>query len=312
MKRRRDRGAVLALVAIGLAAFVAFLVIAVDVGRLAHTANEVQSAADGAAAAGGTALLTGGGAAGAATQARAIANGNIVDGQPAGAMIQDVAAGIYDQTTGTFTVTASSPSAVRVRAQTTVGNIIAGALGSKTTTVARSSVGTFTGIRTATPTLPFVIGDCAFQAISSCFGTDTCMPKPTRAPSAATRTAWVMFGSSTASIAQYLPRACKGTLTPPQLTVGSTLRINQAVQTTVLNNLRACITPGRSEYLVPVANCTASNVSTRVTGFATIVIDSVTTSGANRGVAAHGAFRQVAGVPNGCAKCGTGFVQLVN
>src|SRR2546430_14991351 len=54
---KNERGQVFVAAAVSLAAFLALTVVAVDIGRLAHTATEVQAVADVAASAGATALL---------------------------------------------------------------------------------------------------------------------------------------------------------------------------------------------------------------------------------------------------------------
>src|SRR2546428_10392923 len=54
---KNERGQVFVAAAVSLAAFLALTVVAVDIGRLAHTATEVQTVADAAANAGATALL---------------------------------------------------------------------------------------------------------------------------------------------------------------------------------------------------------------------------------------------------------------
>src|SRR5262245_32982477 len=53
---RRERGIALVMVGVCLATFLALTVVAVDVGRLAMTANEAQNVADAAATAGARAL----------------------------------------------------------------------------------------------------------------------------------------------------------------------------------------------------------------------------------------------------------------
>ena len=57
MDRSKERGIALAVVAIALVAIFAMIVIAVDVGRFAHTASEVQAIADLAALSGAKSVL---------------------------------------------------------------------------------------------------------------------------------------------------------------------------------------------------------------------------------------------------------------
>src|SRR4030095_9049589 len=70
--RRKERGAVLAAFAISMDAFLAFLPVAIDLGRLGLTANEVQTVADAAATAGARALAEGGSSTVARSQAQSV------------------------------------------------------------------------------------------------------------------------------------------------------------------------------------------------------------------------------------------------
>ena len=72
-----ERGQSMALMGVGLTAFLFLAVIAVDVGRLAFTATEVQTVADTTAMAGAIALMNG---ADPTTAANTVAGGNKVDG----------------------------------------------------------------------------------------------------------------------------------------------------------------------------------------------------------------------------------------
>src|SRR5262245_3903698 len=110
-KRRRQRGVALALVAIFLAVILGITALGVDLGRLAHTANEVQTVADAAARGGAKSLLDNSGTAGfGITTAHLISSKNIVNGvaPPNGDVLVDE--GSYNPATGNFECcTSNSP-----------------------------------------------------------------------------------------------------------------------------------------------------------------------------------------------------------
>src|SRR5262249_34709136 len=83
--RRQQPGIPMAFLAVGLLAFLGLVVVAVDIGRIAHTANEVQTSADSAATAAAAALLAGQNGATATAQASAVVGVNKVDGTAGGA-----------------------------------------------------------------------------------------------------------------------------------------------------------------------------------------------------------------------------------
>ena len=69
-RRKNERGFALVMVAISATTLLGFLPLAIDLGRLAFTANEVQTVADVAATAGATYLMAGQDPATARAQAR--------------------------------------------------------------------------------------------------------------------------------------------------------------------------------------------------------------------------------------------------
>src|SRR5436305_4420812 len=100
---KNERGQVFVAAAVCLAAFLALSVVAVDIGRLAHTATEVQTAADVAANAGAMALLKNTlNQAGLdpIAEARFVAGQNRVDGNPA--VVTNVELLHFDFATGGF------------------------------------------------------------------------------------------------------------------------------------------------------------------------------------------------------------------
>jgi hypothetical protein len=300
------------MAAMAMLALLGLAVLGIDVGRLAATASEVQAVADSAAAAGATALLAGRSPGAAAAQATQVGLQNSVDGGR-GTTVQAFL-GRWDAATATFTPTTVHPSAVHAVASATVRTLLAGIWNDRTVTVQRAATAAFTGLGRAVPTLPFALGDCDFPSLASCFGQDSCLPSKQGAPAAASHTAWTAFGASPASpnnVRAYLPAACGGNRTPPQLRVGDRISLSTAPADAVLQALARCVTPRRSEFLVPTVSCAANfSQSGAVSGFATVVIDAVRTSDPGKGLALHAVFRQVPGPPAGCQSCGTGYAAL--
>src|SRR5262245_24518791 len=105
MARRRKNERGFALVAFGILAttLFTFLPIAIALGRLAFTANEVQAVADVAATAGATYLMAGQDRTEAQRQARAVVAQNRVAGAAASIPLDaDIQVGQYDPQTKTF------------------------------------------------------------------------------------------------------------------------------------------------------------------------------------------------------------------
>jgi putative Tad-like protein involved in Flp pilus assembly len=248
--RRGERGQVLALAGLTLMVFFAFAVVAVDIGRLALTANEVQSVADIAATAGATAAWEGQDA---VAQARSVVSLNAVNGATASIEASDVIVGSYDPMTGTFTPNGAPTNAVRANAMATVNNILAMIFGTASTTVEKTSTAVFTTVQSATPTLPLVIGSCYFDSLCP-----TCMPELTRAPSRNNNSAWTSFFTSTTSttagtiIKSFIPNPCGGGVTPPELNVGQSIKLNGNKLSSVLLAVQCMVSNGQREFVVPV------------------------------------------------------------
>src|SRR5262245_61631799 len=78
-----ERGVAFTVVVLSIPVLVGFAALAVDIGRLALTANEVQNVADSAATAGATNLHNGGNAATAKGDAKTVGEKNWTVGSPA-------------------------------------------------------------------------------------------------------------------------------------------------------------------------------------------------------------------------------------
>ena len=306
-ERRGERGVALAFAVLGLLAFMPIAVVAVDIGRLAFVANEVQNAADVAAAAGAQTLLQGGSAATARSNAQTVVAQNKVAGAAATIPTSDLLVGQYNPATNVFTNGATPANAVRATGRVTVENLLAGYFGSsfRTTTVVKAATAGFTGTGQATPTLPLAIGACNFDALQDCFATVDCLPTLAQAPSGSDNSGWIKSGN-------YLPTSCGGS--PTVMSVGDTVPLSNGQAASTLKGVSDCFKSGSTEYVVAIVDgaCdNAFNKSRTVTGFATVVVTAVKTTGSKKGIALSAIFKQVAGTPGGGAY-GSGSPRLFN
>jgi Flp pilus assembly protein TadG len=304
--RRRERGAILAAFAICMAAFFAFLPVAIDTGRLALTANEVQTVADAAAAAGARALLeSGGSSATARSQGQSVGTQNFVNGAASTITTGQIEVGYYNPQTGTFSNGGTPLNAVRATPNTTVQNLFAGILGSQytNTTVTKTATAAFSGLGSGQPTLPLALGECNYPSLQNCYTDPACLPSLIQVPNTTNNTGWTSFldgSASNTSISQYMPSACGGTTAPPQVSVGTPISLNNGQITSVLNAVKQCVDQGINQFVVPIVSCAGNfNQSSTVTGFATIVVDRVVNTGSPKGLDLHAIFDEVIGPPGG-------------
>jgi Flp pilus assembly protein TadG len=317
--RKSERGAILAATVLALPALLALAAVGVDTGRIAFTATEVQNVADAAATAGAQALLEGGTASTARSHAQTVAAQNAVDGSGATIQPAEIEVGQYNYQTNTFVNGATPSSAVRATPSATVQNLFVGILGSSfaNTTVTKTATAGFTGLGEAAATLPLALGDCHFPAISSCFQTAGCLPSLSQVPSTTDNTGWTSFfdGSTNQNtISAYLPSACGGTMTPPVIKVGDSINLNNGQGNgQALKGVEDCVEKkGITKFLVPIVSCGGNfNQSGTVTGFATIIVESVESQGDPKGLTLHAIFEEVQGTPGGGAY-GTGEMRLLS
>lgn len=177
--RLRDgRGVGVASTAIAIVAFLALAVVAIDVGHLAHTATEVQMAADVAATAGAKRLIdeitpieNGGGGntcAGAETAALSDARAVVNENRVAGAEVSTfdnanvvIEVGRWNNATG-FTPSTILCNAVQATVTAAdVPNIVAGIWpGNEASSVTKVAVAGVGSLGVAGPDLPLMIGEC--------------------------------------------------------------------------------------------------------------------------------------------------------
>ena len=338
--RRSERGVALALVAIMLSVFLAFCVVAIELGHLGVSANEVQVVADSAATAATRSLLrnkVSGGNESPATAGARVALENTVDGQAADGspVAVSVTQGVFNLTTGSFTAGGATPNAVRTVATATVPNVLGGIFGQRTSQVQRNATAAYAGSCAATTALPLALGSCLFSQYLS---NQNCsrLPALRDVPDPANDSCWTSLGPNTANTSQasaYLPSACcqggscGGGQSAPRLRTGSQINGLSGQDTALLQIIKDCYDKGIRRFVVPVINCGSGqggnngngngngngnngngngngnngngngnngndngngNVNTcgqtQVVGFATIMVNSVKTSGANKGM----------------------------
>lgn len=293
--RTHQRGAVLAMMGMAMVAFIALTVVGVDLGRLAFTATEVQGVADIAATAGCRTLARNsitGATDNPVSQAQAVVAQNKVNGQAASIAAGDIVLGSWDFDSGSFTAGGPPNNAVQANAQTTVNNLVGGAIGSPTTTVQKTAIAAFSGVGSSRPVLPLAVGECHFEAFQ---GSGSCsdLPSISQAPSNSDNTCWTSLGPASASASEatsYLPTtccqggSCGGGQAAPFVTVGSVINIMNGQADSVLKIIKDCFDDGMREFVVPVIECNSCTGSMKVTGFATITIDSVQDTGNPKGI----------------------------
>src|SRR5262245_56516549 len=316
--RKSERGAILAATVLALPALLALAAVGIDTGRIAFTATEVQNVADAAATAGAENLLKGGTASTARSQAQTVGAQNAVNGSGATVSAAQIEVGQYNYTTNTFVNGANPPSAVRATPSVTVSNLFAGILRSSfaNTTVTKTATAGFSGGGEAAATLPLALGACNFPAVSSCSQTSGCLPSLTQVPSTGDNTGWTDFfdySSSANSPVDYMPSACGGKKTPPVVKVGDNIGLKNGQATNKpLGAVKDCVDKGINKFLIPIVSCGGNfNQTGTVTGFATIIVDSVVASGNPKGLNLHAIFEEVQGTPGGGAY-GTGEMRLLN
>ena len=286
---QNQRGQSMAMLAIGILSIMGLGAGAVDIGRHAFTATELQNLADAAASAAAkvagnyctTSPGTGGicapnvaaSNAAAYSAAQAMAQQNVVNGQVTGFDPNDVVVGRYD--TGTFTPSGQPSNAVRATARKTVNNIMAGMLGFPTSTITRTATATIVGVGAGLPTMPIALGKTYWQ---NCINFGCPQPQLILVPDGVDNAGWTGFflsGQSQTNVRGYLPSPCGGGVAPPHVKIGDIIQLGNgegtqlsAVQCLVCNQ-------GQNNFLVPIIDNTAQfNQTAPVVGFATIVVDS--------------------------------------
>jgi Flp pilus assembly protein TadG len=138
----RRRGIIIVLTAVLMVFMLGMIAFAVDVGYIANARTEIQRATDSAAYAGAGALVNG--TAAATTAAQQYLTANKVAGSAVNTNNATIEYGVWNPSTRTFTVTNTSPNAIRVTATTTNQPLFFGnAIGKSNFGVASSSIATY-------------------------------------------------------------------------------------------------------------------------------------------------------------------------
>jgi hypothetical protein len=317
---RGRRGAALVVVAVFLGALLAAAAVGVDVGRLAFTATEVQAVADAGAMAGAMTIFSNahsGNARDPADDAIAVAHRNSVNGAPAMVARGDVLLGRFDFQNGSFLAGGVPQNAVQVTARATIDNIVAGVIGTPTSSVARQATGAMGGVGSAAPNLPIVVGDCKFRAYENS-GSCSSLPSLSLVPDPTDNSGWTSLSASSASaneVNTLLPTACGGGGRPaPGVGVGDMVNVLNGDATSVLQTLDACVKKGIREFTIPIVGCGNKqnyNQAMTVVGFATIRISKVSASGKKKGIDLDSICKSQSGGGIGPNDFGTETVALV-
>jgi Flp pilus assembly protein TadG len=309
--RKGEQGMALVAFAVSMGALFGLTAVAVDMGRIALTANEVQNVADIAATAGATNLLNGGTATTARGDAQTVVAQNRVAGAAATIGASDIQVGQYNPQTNVFTNGATPPDAVRATPNTTVRNLFAGVFGANfvNSTVTKTATAGFSGPGQAAVTLPLVIGDCDFGSLSQCTLDPSCLPSLTQAPDPSNNSGWIK------NDAPYYPAACGGPSTPTIVNVGDSLGLQGGQGTgNWLRTVENCFNQGITEFTVPIVSCAKSNFnqSAVVVGFATIDVTSIVDTTSAKGLNLKAVFKENSGTSAGGGAFGTGTMRLYN
>ncbi len=337
-RRRRERGAAMTYTVLTLLGLMSVTAIGIDLGRLAFTATEVQTAAEVAATAGAMHLLEGNDAQAGAVLAL---GGNQIDGQSAVPSLSTIETGNFDGVA--FSAGGTPTNAVRATVVEDIDNLLAGLIGAPTSEVTKIATAAFLGLGGGEADVPLALCDCAFS--EDCLGAD-CQPVWTH-PTWTQTAAWTGFdaGHSTSDIRSFIPSACPvtgggpsgGGEPPPELTVGDTIDVTNGTGSPPYRLVRCMVCDlgmctEANPCLVPVFDCGSCPVGPTsgdqtVVGFAEVVIDSFHCTGGGAsgsacpcgtnvqgsvdGMSFRSVFRTTAPGPPGDGNFGLGFVALV-
>ena len=304
-RRRGQGGFVLVLAGILLLTTFALIVVAIDIGRISHTATEVQGIADSAALAGALAVIKqGAGNAGPAATTAAGDNRfdgrNFIDGTNGQLVVRE---GRWDPSTASFTAGDSPTNAVRAIATgQSVRYVAAPLIGiGPTTDIQKLAVAVIGAPATASASFPGAVCSSVANGVSPqppgpCAGGDGTVIK-TIPDLQQTGTQNSCFsglgtGASSSNERSLLPAQCGGT-TVATVSVGQIIFLDNGQNATVLQALQGCVGPAQGgnannvhRFILPVIdNCNCNGASLPVTGFVEIEIDDpsqVITTGSNK------------------------------
>jgi Flp pilus assembly protein TadG len=279
VRRRHERGAVLAAVGIALLTFFALAAVGVDIGRLAFTAAEVQTVADAAATAGAKAILD---ERDPDADARAVGALNNIDGTPTASGDLDVLLGNFDFDSNAFAQGGTPINAVRAVGNREVTNIWASVVGSANTTVVKQATAAVGAPCSGRPTLPLALGDCYFPC--ECYTAEDCQQQgclPTQThDSTSDNSAWTGYfdGANKDTILGYIPAPCGGGLESPAIAIDDPIQITNGDLTPLYAAIQCLVCEqNEREFLVPIIECPNGNFNQTqpVKGFATVTVNRI-------------------------------------
>jgi hypothetical protein len=299
----RERGVAMVLAAIWLVAIIAIAAIATEVSRLSDTATEVQVAADAAALAAAQNMAKTNDTTSARTAAQTIAAKNSADGRtpPPGDVFVEF--GSYSVAGGySGSPPVAGTSVLAARATVTMENvryILASIFGAGTSTsVTKRAVARYACTGTSQPTAPLAICDCALRQYTQ---DQTCSVQGnnaslTQTPNGSQNSCLLATHSNDGAWFASCPGVGQGNGSPPLISVGDPLPLNNGQIPPVLRDLGSCVDAGVHDYVIPIIHCAAAgcaigncNHSGTVVGFATIHINTshppdIDTTGGNKSV----------------------------
>ncbi len=292
---RNERGIAVPLAAVFMTVLVAMAAVGVDTGRVAAVATEAQNAADIAALAAARAIADEEDATGKAMQ---VLSTNKINALAAGAFLNSLTLGNLDSN-NLFMANGTPTNAVRARMVSQINTVLLGAIGYPNATVTREAVAAFGGLGAAVPTLPIVVGECNF--ITTCMH-DSCMPAMDSAPNTSNNSAWTGYftGANNTNIGNLMEEPA-GLGNTTVVKVGDYVNLlNGGAQQPLLTKTQMLLDAGKTEFLIPVVDCTGSATqSKQVRGFAKVVIDYVKTVGNPKGIQMHTVYEATTGTPGG-------------
>lgn len=292
--KRSQRGAILVLTGIAIVTLVAMAVVAVDLGRLALTATEVQIVADVGATAYAKAVQQD--SAGPANDALAVVARNRIDGAAATpANISSFEVGNYSSQSLAFASGGMPQNAVRAHATATVNNFFAGVFGDFQSTVQKDATAAIGCPNSGRVVLPMVVGECEFAAFES---SNDCSDLPQLFQQPGDNSCWSNLLDSSGGGADttntYFPTSCcyGGTqcgegITPPAVSLGDWVYHTNGQQASTMHLIQDCVeNEGITDFVVAIVKCDQSLTdctgSSEVVGFASVHVSNVVDQGSDK------------------------------
>ncbi len=316
-RRRGERGVAMAMIGIAILVFFAMMAIAVDFARYAHTAAEVQAAADLAALSGARNIGTYG-AGTAQAGADSASQQNWYNGKAFVPSNIPVVEGHYDpppagcstDCRGTFTGGGTPLNAVKATATgPAVGAITSMMVLDHATQhdVTRVAIAAVSSPTTQRPTAPVVICPASQGGIDPLSPSDPCTQGEViktgidmlQNPPANDNTCWSSLGGASANSSyeqSLLPPECGGITDSgrPVVSVGQAIPTQNGQADSVLQAFKDCVGPPKAgnannqhTFILPVVDCGQCNQDRTVLGFVTLYIadpSQVHTSGSPKGI----------------------------